>query len=848
MRNALAIVIAASLSVVAQAQTPFQFSGTKTGVNPNPSVLPLSADALNAAGGTKLDVGAIGTSVAPLVNSFVPIPNLPLNQPNGPAGLDALGGISAQKTLATGSTTARTQAARNADVYNIADFGAKCDGSTNDNAAINATLAAAAASSAYQNNNAVEITGPRGATQAACVMNSANMTLFNKGSGANPRPRVELSHMTWLCTGAGNTCLDATGATIIKVHDFSIRGDSTNPPEICVQVATVNGASSAWHSFIRLSCANEFSLTALYNFGSESNTYEDTFFTNTHTSSGPIDTLGAITPGAAYTSGTFLGVALTGGSGHGATADIVVTGGAVTSANVSYQGRDYKVNDSLSAALAGGSGFHIPVTATKTYAVIMDGSNHWRASSAFVSITAPVDTWQSLTLTNFLGSNLRGSQGAVWISGTGGLHMVNTYAVAGGKSCVDLYDSVPSISKWGLSLDLNCETSSGNTQYEYFFTGPNPTPTYFDFKYRGYHQATVATFGFDSGITAVNLPDLDLVLHHVSPIVPMFSKAALVTGSGKVSFQDPSQWNAPASFDGATVYSTFSSVMLSDILPNPTLAISCSRLVVRSYTGALCRVQRASDSATFDLFPDNTGSLDTRAARLFCNGTNCGVQIAFDQTGNNGNLLQTTVASQPVLSFASASIGNRASMVWNTAASLTIVPQASVNDIFATGGYMTAAVLQSNNALANRLFAKLDGSGASNPGNGIDFRVNPSAANPITVDYGASTSNGVWTTSATLSLAAHVYDMQYSAALNANVPVVGVDGANLALGATQPVGTMSSDSAQNFILGNNALTAGTRGFIGNICEIMFWKTAPTAAQLEAIRRNEAAYYKIAAVQ
>ena len=49
------------------------------------------------------------------------------------------------------------------DVFNVADFGAVCDGSTNDNTAINATLTAAYNSTAYQNNNAVTITGPSGA-------------------------------------------------------------------------------------------------------------------------------------------------------------------------------------------------------------------------------------------------------------------------------------------------------------------------------------------------------------------------------------------------------------------------------------------------------------------------------------------------------------------------------------------------------------------------------------------------------------------------------------------------------------------------------------------------------------
>lgn len=42
-----------------------------------------------------LGPGSIGTTVAPLVNGLVPIPNIPLNQPGGPAGLDATSALRA---------------------------------------------------------------------------------------------------------------------------------------------------------------------------------------------------------------------------------------------------------------------------------------------------------------------------------------------------------------------------------------------------------------------------------------------------------------------------------------------------------------------------------------------------------------------------------------------------------------------------------------------------------------------------------------------------------------------------------------------------------------------------------
>lgn len=81
---------------------------------------------------------------------------------------------------------------------------------------------------------------------------------------------------------------------------------------------------------------------------------------------GAIATLGAITAGSAYTNGTYFGVALTGGSGSGATARIVVSGGAVTSVTLENPGVFYAVGNTLSCAASSvggtGSGFSIPVS------------------------------------------------------------------------------------------------------------------------------------------------------------------------------------------------------------------------------------------------------------------------------------------------------------------------------------------------------------------------------------------------------------------------------------------------------------------------------------------------------
>lgn len=65
--------------------------------------------------------------------------------------------------------------------------------------------------------------------------------------------------------------------------------------------------------------------------------------------------------GTLYTNGTYTNKALTGGSGSGATATIVVAGGIVTSVTIFSKGKNYVVGDTLSASLPVGSGLIITV-------------------------------------------------------------------------------------------------------------------------------------------------------------------------------------------------------------------------------------------------------------------------------------------------------------------------------------------------------------------------------------------------------------------------------------------------------------------------------------------------------
>ena len=92
---------------------------------------------------------------------------------------------------------------------------------------------------------------------------------------------------------------------------------------------------------------------------------------------GMVGLLGTITGGSGGTAGTYGGVSLTGGSGSGATANVTVSGGAVTAVTILNPGTQYLVGDVLSAAsgnIGGVIGFSVPVSSTAINSAVAGGS------------------------------------------------------------------------------------------------------------------------------------------------------------------------------------------------------------------------------------------------------------------------------------------------------------------------------------------------------------------------------------------------------------------------------------------------------------------------------------------
>ena len=82
---------------------------------------------------------------------------------------------------------------------------------------------------------------------------------------------------------------------------------------------------------------------------------------------GAVNLFALTNAGSGYTNGTYTLTSLTGGSGTGAKATIVVAGGVVTTVTITTRGSGYAVGNTLTASITGGSGFLITLTYVMSY-------------------------------------------------------------------------------------------------------------------------------------------------------------------------------------------------------------------------------------------------------------------------------------------------------------------------------------------------------------------------------------------------------------------------------------------------------------------------------------------------
>ena len=674
-----------------------------------------------------------------------------------------------------------------------------------------------------------------------------------------------LEDLTVACSGAGNICLDALGSLNIQFNRVTIIGSTVSPPMIGMQEGNPSPSTNACciHTHYGLEITGSFTFAGLYSAASESTTYYSPIVRNNGANLGVIGALGSISGGSGYASGAYAGVALTGSAtGFGATANIVISGGVVTSVTLTNQGKQFAIGDTLSAAatsLGGaGSGFAITVTNIGQFAMVMDGQNHWGVASAFQTVSWPADTYYTFTENNIIGGSLRYyattyTGAPLWIGSVEGLRTIHLYiAQASAGPCVDMFDNNATTTLHNIAETLEIECESAAATFDVQLIGSNQTPdvsglTLLD----QLSTVNTAILGVGPGVTGPVAHNSNVSIGHTVFKVPLFTigSAQLWDFDGVVYLPLPFEYNAPASplVTGASggVPSIGSGPLdfLSATL-SVSAAYSCARRLSFGYNGPLCNVRRASDAAAVDFYPDATGVMSKSALSAFCANTSCFITTEYDQSGNNNSASNSNTSTQPALTFEGSALNYAVCGTWGNGGNviLTVAANSSISNLFASGGF-ASAVSNKTQTITNAmsLLSRIAGGSGWEISGSLTLGFNYPQ---FTMD--ASGANGAWVSSRLMpSSGGHVFDVAYNYSSLSNVPTIAIDGSALPFqSSTQPSGSITD--ANNLTIGN--LASGGFGWPGDICEVVLAKQNVSASQIDAIRRNQAVFYNLSGVQ
>jgi len=199
--------------------------------------------------------------------------------------------------------------------------------------------------------------------------------------------------------------------------------------------------------------------------------------------------------------------------------------------------------------------------AGNSYAVILDGYDHWNIASPFVAQTAGRDLARSFNDNLFVGGYIQsnGMVGTMWIAGTGRLRFDQTYSSNDAAHNVVLWfkDNDYFDNNNSAIFDVHFETP--NVTDTFLLTGPATAPLIRGFRYATEQafQASNSVFAIDpaASIRSVSVSDLDIGIGMVAPndknsAPRLFDDPAKWSVSGRVSLPAPNFWTEPASFSG----------------------------------------------------------------------------------------------------------------------------------------------------------------------------------------------------------------------------------------------------------------------------------------------------------
>jgi hypothetical protein len=190
--------------------------------------------------------------------------------------------------------------------------------------------------------------------------------------------------------------------------------------------------------------------------------------------------------------------------------------------------------------------------ASASYAAIEDGYNHFNAYSPFVTVTAPLDTAQSMAENIFDNGTLTVTGGGIplWTGNVSHFRTRNSYALNTNSAlpyCVVLYNETGNQNRL-LDYDIHCENT---TLTDIFFITGNGTatsPTYLGFRYADQAvNASNSILKTDSGYTNVALNDVTFELATATGLTGILATPGAFTTSTGLLYFGPtlpaSNWN-----------------------------------------------------------------------------------------------------------------------------------------------------------------------------------------------------------------------------------------------------------------------------------------------------------------
>jgi hypothetical protein len=111
---------------------------------------------------------------------------------------------------------------------------------------------------------------------------------------------------------------------------------------------------------------------------------------------------------------------------------------------------------------------------TTGWCMVLDGLNHWNASSSFVSVTTPVEHLQSFNETLFLACTWQanGSPGIVWLGNVYRVKLERCYAANTAGAAFVIYQPTSGGQPAATFLDVDCHLETTTVQNAFLLTAP----------------------------------------------------------------------------------------------------------------------------------------------------------------------------------------------------------------------------------------------------------------------------------------------------------------------------------------------------------------------------------------